>query len=236
MCCREYGIHPSQELKDIYTARPFQGQDPAQARVVIWGRDANYSCRISNHVFFHQILLYHENGVAFWEEHQCHHPFLLPDYPFLRNTDGVPYHSRFGSMKLPTTCASHISFAELLDIPTTGNTANGFQQLAQLRLHDGLAEYLQELEEKLLESGRKTIFISPSVLHDLEFISDLTGYFSNDFDYTAKIDDPAIFPVVHSRNNGIVKVLLAYHFSSPYFYKHRDAMKAEILAAINGPF
>jgi hypothetical protein len=233
MCCREYGLHNSQELIDLYAARPFQGQDPGQARVVIWGRDANYSCRISEHEFFREILSYHENGVRFWEERQCHHPFLLPDYPFPRNTDGVPYHRNFGSMELSPACAKHIAFVELLDVPTTGNTANGFRQLAQLRLHDGLLEYIQRLEEKLLESGRKAIFISPMVLRDLEFIRDLTGCFNNDFDYDARIEDPATFPVVYNGGNGDVEVLLAYHFSCAKFFCQREAIRTRILTATN---
>lgn len=234
MCCRAYGLHPSQRLTNLYAARPFQGQDPTCAKVVIWGRDANYSCRISNHAFFQEILLYHQNGVTFWRQHDCHHPFLLPHYPFSRRSDGVPYHRNFGSLNLSAACANHISFAELLDVPTTGNTANGFRQLAELRLNDGLGQYLEELEDKLLETGRKTILISPTVLKDLEFVSDLTGCFNNGFDYSAKIDEdnPATFPVVYG-NDGDVEVLLAYHFSSSYFYRQREAIRAKILAAIN---
>ena len=164
MCCCEYGMHPSKKLIDLYTAKPFQGQYPEKATVVFWGRDANYSCRISEDDFFRQILSYHEDGVTFWEDpdRKCHHPFLLPDYPFPRTKDGVRYHRNFGSMNLSLMCAKHISFVELLDVPTTGNTAGGFRRLARQRLDAGLFQYIENLQKKLLKSGQKTIFISPT--------------------------------------------------------------------------
>jgi hypothetical protein len=67
-------------------------------------------------------LEYHQDGVAFWQKHGVHHPFLLPSYPLKKNTGGVPYHRKFRSMGLTSDYAHHVSFIEHLPIPTTGQT------------------------------------------------------------------------------------------------------------------
>ena len=120
-----YGLHPSPQLQALFRqqAFPHQGQDPEKASVVIVGLDANYSPEISeNPSFFKKIVEYHADGVGFWKRYGVHHPFLLPDYPLNKTTGGVPYHRRFSWMGLPAEYARHISFIELLDMPTTGRT------------------------------------------------------------------------------------------------------------------
>ena len=120
-----YGLHPSSELRQLFEEQkfPHQGQDPQNAKVIVVGLDANYSPEISAvPKFFKHIIEYHADGVLFWEKHQVHHPFLLSDYPLNKTTGGVPYHRRFGWMNLGPEYARHISFIELLDVPTTGRT------------------------------------------------------------------------------------------------------------------
>jgi hypothetical protein len=122
-----YQIHPSERLQRLFSDQefPHQGQDPRTAKVVFVGLDANYSPDITDgHPFFERIIEYHQDSVKFWQKHGAHHPFLLPEYPFKKNTGGVPYHRKFGWMGLTPDYAGQISFIELLDVPTTGRTEN----------------------------------------------------------------------------------------------------------------
>lgn len=120
-----YGLHPSGQLCALFReqAFPHQGQNPHAARIIVVGLDANYSPEISSiGDFFKHIVEYHTDGIRFWEEHRVHHPFLLGNYPLNKTTGGVPYHRRFGWMNLGPEFAQHISFVELLDVPTIGRT------------------------------------------------------------------------------------------------------------------
>lgn len=80
----KYGIHPSSELVSLFGKKPYQGQAPERAQVVVLGNYANYSAKVSEHPFFKTILSYHRDGVTFWKKHGRHHPFLLDSYPFDR--------------------------------------------------------------------------------------------------------------------------------------------------------
>lgn len=117
-----YGIHPSQKLVKLFAEKPYQGADPKEAKILIIGNDANYSPDNSSHHFFERILEYHADGVGFWRANGVHHPFLLPEYPFDRRKGGVRYHLNFSKLGFGTDHAEAISFVELLNVPTTGNT------------------------------------------------------------------------------------------------------------------
>jgi hypothetical protein len=108
-----YDIHPSAALRELFAAMPipFQGQDPKQASVIFVGLDANYAPELFDAGNFRdRIIEYHEDGVAFWQHHGVHHPFLLPEYPLPRNKGGRPYHRKFNNMGLTPEFASDISF------------------------------------------------------------------------------------------------------------------------------
>lgn len=158
--------HSSTELTALFHDRPFQGQSPEQASIIFLSSDANYSPEISNHPFFEHILAYHADGVAFWKQHGCHHPFLLPDYPFKRNAGGVPFHRNFSKLGLGPEYAGHISFLELLDIPTIGNKSQGRIEYAEM-LSSGHLAYLARL---ITGGGHKLFFVSSGVLKDLRRI------------------------------------------------------------------
>ena len=68
-----------------------------------------------------------------WQKYGVHHPFLLKSYPFNKTTGGVPYHRKVAWMNLTPDHAKHISFIELLPVPTTGNT----QEQRFWKLFDG---------------------------------------------------------------------------------------------------
>ena len=120
-----YDIHPSAELRKLFSepSIPFQGQDPQKASVIFVGLDANYAPELFNVGSFRErIIEYHEDGVAFWQRHGVHHPFLLPEYPLPGTQGGRPYHRKFSNMGLTPEFASWVSFVELLNVPTTGST------------------------------------------------------------------------------------------------------------------
>jgi hypothetical protein len=95
-----YRIHDSEELCAIFTKKPYQGQSPDKAAVIVFGTDANYSPEISGHPFFKRIIEYHEDGVAFWQRRGVHHPFLLDEYPFHKGKGGVGLTTQNGNPKL----------------------------------------------------------------------------------------------------------------------------------------
>ena len=165
-----YGMHPSAALLDRFRSKPYQGQDPARAKIVVLGTDANYSSSISEHDFFGRILEYHEDGVAFWRKYRVHHPFLLPSYPFDRRRDGVRYHRNFQKMGLGPEFADQISFVELLDVPTIGNTVQAtFFKLLR-------PEHLHWLEEVLLSGGdEKLVLINQRLSRTVHLIHRRTG-------------------------------------------------------------
>lgn len=157
----QYGAHQSQELLRLFRAQefPHQGQNPRDASVIILGLDANYSPEISEDTtFFNKIVEYHNDGIAFWQKHGVHHPFLLPDYPLKKNTGGVPYHRRFSWMNLTSEFAPHISFVELLDIPTTGRTQWGeFWQLFS-------KTHARRIDRLISSGDRRLVLVSQSLM------------------------------------------------------------------------
>ncbi|MBF0556747.1 MAG: hypothetical protein HQK96_19705 [Nitrospirae bacterium] len=115
-CCHQYAPHSNAVLQELFRAGPWQGQEPGQADIIFLGLDANYS----HDVDINLIRPYHENGVAFWQnhwqEHRVHHPFLLPEY----TGDGRIFHQRFARMELDSGFATHLSFYRTSSLPNTG--------------------------------------------------------------------------------------------------------------------
>jgi len=150
-------------MVELFNKKPFQGQSPENAKVVFLSSDANYSPEISNHPFFNYILEYQKDGIAFWEKYGCHHPFLLPNYPFDKRKDGCKFHLNFSKIGLNSEQARHISFLELLDVPTIGNKSNDFKLFYKLVSQSHL-EYIEKL---MLSGGNKLFFISNGVIRDI---------------------------------------------------------------------
>lgn len=155
--------HTSSEMVELFNRKPFQGQSPEKAKVIFLSSDANYSPEISNHQFFNYILDYQKDGITFWKKYQCHHPFLLPNYPFNKNTGGVPFHRNFSKIGLGSEHAEHISFLELLDIPTIGNKSQNKKLFYELVSKSHL-EYIENL---MIGGGNKLFFVSNGVLKDI---------------------------------------------------------------------
>lgn len=170
----KFNIHPSDELVELYRKRPYQGQSPEKASIIFLSSDANYSPEISNHPFFENILEYHKDGAAFWKKHGCHHPFLLPSYPFDSRTGGVPFHRRFSKLGLGPQHAEHISFLELLDVPTIGNRSENKDRFLELLSPD----HLRYIDRLILGGGHKMFFVSGGVLRDIATIRRSHAVFS----------------------------------------------------------
>lgn len=155
--------HTSDEMVALFHKRPYQGQSPEKAAIIFLSSDANYSPEISNDPFFEHILEYQKDGIAFWRRHGCHHPFMLPNYPFNRSKAGVPFHRNFSKLGLGPEYAKHICFLELLDIPTIGNKSDDIGHFYEL-LSLGHLEYIDRL---MLGGRNKLFFVSNGVLRDL---------------------------------------------------------------------
>ena len=224
-----FGIHQDKDFVEIYRNRPFQGQDPQKAKIVFLGSDANYSPKISNDQFFKCIIEYQKNGVAFWRgsENKCHHPFLLPNFPFNKNKNGVPYHRNFSKLKLdPEKYAEHISFLELLDVPTTGNKSQNIAQFDNLLSR----KHLQYIDELIKGGGQKLFFVSKGVLIDIKRIKNKN--IQNIYPYNDLFDWVQNF-VVGSQNrftaiiNGN-EIKEIYHFSSSQIHRQLPIIKSEM--------
>jgi hypothetical protein len=165
----QYGPHPSEALREVFRSKPYQGQDPRVAKLIVLGTDANYSPRVSDHAFFSTILEYHEDGVGFWRRNGVHHPFLLPSYPFDRRRDGVRYHRNFQKLGLGPKHADLVSFVELLDMPTIGVTVEGtFLRLLR-------PAHLAWLEDALFSGGRKLVLINQRLMRTVHQMQQRSG-------------------------------------------------------------
>lgn len=146
-----YIVHPSNALVDLFARSPYQGVAPGRATFLFVGLDANYDAQIAAKPIFEKILKYHADGVAFWREHNVHHPFLLPDY----SGDGRLYHRSFAKIGFTPEHASLVSFIELLHVPTVGRSV--------LAPEDLLISHLERINAAILDGNARNIFISAGV-------------------------------------------------------------------------
>lgn len=156
-----YTPHPSQELTDLFAAKPYQGVAPERANFLFVGLDANYHPEISAHPIYPAILAYHADGVGFWQQHGVHHPFLLPGY----TGDGRRYHQNFAHIGFTPEHAPLVSFIEVLHVPTVGRNV--------LVANDLSPAHLQRLNTLILEGSAPYIFIPRGVAHLMR----ATGFF-----------------------------------------------------------
>src|SRR4030042_982489 len=78
-----------EKLQALFPGRTWQGSDPAIARYLFIGLDANFPPNIqANH---QEVIDYLTDYIQFIDTHGVHHPFLLDGY---RGT-GKRYHKKF---------------------------------------------------------------------------------------------------------------------------------------------
>ena len=212
----DFSAHPSEQLSKLYQQKPFQGQLPELARIIFISSDANYSPEISKHEFFERILEYHEDGVEFWKRYGVHHPFLLETFPFDKTRHGRPFHARFRKLNLDSSYAPHISFLELLDIPTIGNKSSdksSFYDLVSI-LH------LNYLDRLITGGGDKLIFVSRGVLNDMYKMR----LEHNVFQWLEKQTGSKKYSIDIGSN----RVREIYHFSSSHIFRQIEEIRKAI--------
>ena len=214
-----YQKHHSPELNALFKAKPFQGQNPEKAKVIILGSDANYSEEISNHDFFNYILEYHVDGVKFWKKYGVHHPFLLENYPFNKTGGGVPYHRNFSKLGYSAKHAEVFSFVELLDVPTIGMTSTNIEEFWGLVNVD----HLKWLESVILNKESKIIFLSRNILQRLLEIA-------KKYDIFTWLPDTKLaatgLQTIYTKNN--TSIIVSYSFSASQIHGVLDDIRTTI--------
>ena len=165
--------HPSQELQNLYRNRNFQGANPNDAKILFVGRDPNWAIDVEKMNVFEKVKEYLIDGVAFWNKHSVHHPFLLQDY----KGDGKRYHRIFSKLEIDKNNADKISFVELIGIPTTGMSMKNSKKFYEYLLSNSNIAHLNELD-KLINDSSKIIFIAWGLMKDFEIINAHTGLFN----------------------------------------------------------
>ena len=143
--------HPSPILTDHFARKPWQGVEPADARFLFIGLDANYAGDIERSPIFPALLQYHEDGPGFWRGNGVHHPFLLPCY----KGDGRRYHLTFGKIGFQPRHADLVSFIELLHVPTVGRSS--------LVPGDLRKSHLERVRHGMFAGKARFVFISAGV-------------------------------------------------------------------------
>ena len=146
-----YQAHPSAELNARFRHRPYQGVEPSAATFLFIGLDANYDPDVERSPSFRDVMEYHQDGVAFWQRHGVHHPFLLPEY----RGDGRRYHRTFARIGFTPKHAELVSFIELLHVPSVGRNKLTSQDLDLSHLH--------RINDAILHGKAKHIFVSAGV-------------------------------------------------------------------------
>lgn len=146
-----YLRHPSAKLNELFTARPFQGVAPNNAKFLFVGLDANYSENIESQKIFDKVIEYHQDSANFWRKYKVHHPFLLDEY----KGDGRKYHKNFARIGFQDRDADLISFVELLNFPTVGRN--------KLSVTDLSESHLEQINNWIINAPTKYIFISSGV-------------------------------------------------------------------------
>ncbi|WP_155247931.1 hypothetical protein ABL841_20350 [Variovorax paradoxus] len=205
-----YKPHPSQRLTDLFRAKPYQGARPQDAEFVFMGLDANYDADIERGRAFDSVLEYHADGVAFWQRHGVHHPFLLPGY----RGAGQPYHQNFAKVGLRSEDARRVSFVELLNVPTIGGH--------DLAVEDLDPQHLDELNALILGGARRNVFLSDKVAKLMRR--------SGRFGWLRKPIANQVLPVLHKV--GATTVYQHLHFSNYGKFQGRMTIEAAAIAAL----
>lgn len=151
-----YNRHRNPELIAAFYKKPvpYQGADPARAKCVFIGLDANFDEHIESSKIFDDVKTYLRDGHRFWREKGIHHPFLLNEH----TGDGRCYHDSFAQIGFTPQHADCVSFVELLPFPTYGKSN---LKTSDLRSEE-IKNHLRALNEIII-CGRQRVFIPTSV-------------------------------------------------------------------------
>ncbi len=189
-----YQPHPSQKLTEMFRAKPYQGAQPESAEFFFVGLDANYDAHIESSLAFPCVLEYHDDGIAFWQRHKVHHPFLVAGY----RGDGQRYHRNFARIDFEPKDACRVSFVELLHIPTVGRS--------QLEAKDLDSAHLDNLNALIQCGAKRNVFLSDKVVR-LMLASGHFGWLPNPIANQVlpplhKLGETTIYQHLHFANYG----------------------------------
>jgi len=211
-----YDPHPNAALNRAFAARPFQGAEPETAKYLFVGLDANYSPTIEQNAVFDRVLDYLADGVAFWKAHGVHHPFVLPEY----RGDGQKYHRTFATIGFRPEHADHVSFIEMLHVPTAGRS--------NLTIDDLDRVHLLQLNEAIERGSARHIFVPAGVARLMRE--------SSMFPWMPEVPNDTDGPLKIWRNTGSKTIYWHYHLSvyGKFEQKKTDQLKA-IGRLLNAP-
>lgn len=140
-----------EELQALFPGRTWQGCDPANARYLFIGLDANFPPAIQS---YHQrVIEYLTDYIQFMDRYGVHHPFLLRGY----RGAGKRYHKKFADIGFTHGHIISLSFVELLHVPTIGQN--------KLALEDLSDQHLQGLSNTLNAGVAEHVFACASVIN-----------------------------------------------------------------------
>src|SRR5262245_14809079 len=156
-----FGEHESPALKNLFKDKrpfPYQGAPPCRATIVFLALDANFPRTFDGRVFDQFKDYYLDPLVQIWTRHGIHHPFVTC-------CRRIVFHQImaevFGHSTLKDRLASHICFAELLDVPTFGSSTTRPERFDALLKKD----HLEHIEKLILAPHRRICtFVSSTVL------------------------------------------------------------------------
>jgi hypothetical protein len=136
----------------------FSRAGSGKASIIFWVR-TNYSPQISGHPFSipssSTIMT-----VCLLRKYGCHH-LLLPDYPFNKKKDGVPFHRNFAKLGLGPVRRTYFVLEPLM--LTIGNKSEDRQQYYEM-----LSSSISHLEYSLTANlGGGHVFCHERCLYDI---------------------------------------------------------------------
>lgn len=212
-----YDVHPSEELRELFREKPYQGARPEDAQFIFVGLDANYAPDLARTSLFNDLREYHRDGVRFWQDRGTHHPFLLGGY----RGAGLKYHRYFADrLAFDSRHAPLVSFVELLHLPTTGS------RLAPRDLDSG---HLGRLRNLMSDGRARHVFLCPAVIRLMKQRRDVFGRFAD----TPRVSDRGL---IELQKVGATTVYEHVHFSAwgdcvPRKQREADAIRKLVASA-----
>ena len=136
-----------------------------------------------------------------------HHPFLI----CMRHGDaGFKYHKVFSEMGLDSGYAQHISFVELLNVPTMDDPSDDpHHHVFNLLLHQS-KDYLNTLLTQLVGPTRRVVFVPNSAIKPMERIEVAPFFYREIFNRHTPIIGAGPMRLFQYQNIDVYK---CYHFS-----------------------
>lgn len=153
--------HPSERLQEIFAKRPFQIQEPENARIIFLGLDANFDYNLEEHPLFEDFIDYIKDGIGYWKREKIHTPMLKNNYTGI----GKTYHEKIQKLGFSPENAKDISFLELLNVCTCGSSTKNPKSFRMLLLSESNQPHLQRIAS-LATDKTKQIYICGSKVAD----------------------------------------------------------------------